>query len=34
MNRTWYRSGVVAPASLGIAAMALYWMLERSGLLA
>jgi hypothetical protein len=34
MNRTWYRAGVVAPASLGITAMAFYWMLERGGLLA
>lgn len=34
MNRAWYRAGIVAPASLGIAAMAFYWMLERAGLLA
>lgn len=34
LNRTWYRQAIKIPASLAIAAMALYWMAERSGMLA
>jgi hypothetical protein len=34
MRRPWYRPAIVAPASVAIAAMAVYWMAERGGLLA
>ena len=34
MRREWYRPAIVVPASAAIAALALYWVLQRSGLLA
>lgn len=34
MRRPWYRQAIVVPASAAIAAMALHWMAERSGVLA
>ncbi len=33
MRRDWYRPAIVVPASAAIAALAFYWMLERSGML-
>jgi hypothetical protein len=34
MKRAWYRQAIVVPASIVIAVMAIYWMVDRSGLLA
>ncbi|MEM6620493.1 MAG: HupE/UreJ family protein, partial [Pseudomonadota bacterium] len=33
-DRTWYHSGIVIPASAAIAAVSLYWVVERTGLVA
>lgn len=33
-SRSWYRSGIVRPLSVGIALVALFWFAERTGLIA
>ena len=32
-NKSWYHKGIVVPASLMIAAIAIYWVLERTGMI-